>query len=273
MDLLQITLLSLVQGLTEFLPISSSAHLIVVPLVFGYELQTLAFDLATHVGTLVAVMLYFRRQLGAITAALFDSLKTRRIRSPDASLGLLVGLSLVPLLILGIPLKYVLEWLRQETVTVALVIATTSLLFALLLWFADAKGTKLRDQAAITWRMALIIGLFQAVAVIPGTSRSGITITAGLLLGLSREASARFSFLLSIPVIILAAVLELHTLLQDPPAADWFALGLGALLSFIVAYLTIHVFLRIIERVGMLPFVLYRLLLGGLILGLLLVGW
>jgi undecaprenyl-diphosphatase len=147
------------------------------------------------------------------------------------------------------------------------VIATTTLLFGLLLWYYDVRGAKNRQQRQIGWRDALIIGLFQAIALIPGTSRSGITITAGLMIGLTRTAAARFSFLLAIPTILASASLTSLQLFDEQHPLNWPDLALGIGCSFLAAYLCIHYFLRLIERIGMLPFVVYRVLLS------LLLGW
>jgi len=262
----QIVLLSFVQGFTEFLPISSSAHLILAPLLFGYELQSLAFDVAVHVGTLAAVMLYFRREISAMLAGSLQSLKARRIETPDARLALMIVLATIPILIVGLPLKALLEVLRGDDHLLALVIASTTIGFGLLLWLADVRGKRLRVEDNLTWKDSLLIGVFQAIAIIPGTSRSGITITAGLFLGLTRKAASRFSFLLSIPTILMAGGLEVLDLIQSPDPVDWTSLWLGAGLSFVVAYLTIHFFLVYIEKLSMFPFVLYRLILGVVIL-------
>jgi undecaprenyl-diphosphatase len=265
----QIVILSCVQGLTEFLPISSSAHLILAPLLFGYALQSLAFDVAVHLGTLAAVILYFRREIAGMAIALLDSLKTRRIETPDARLAWMIVLATIPVAVLGIPLKSLLELLREDDRTIALVIAGTTIGFGLLLWLADARGKRVRNEHGLSWKSALMVGLFQAIAIIPGTSRSGITITAGLLFGLTRKAASRFSFLLAIPTILMAGGLETLELARSSDPVDWASLWMGALLSYVVAYLTIHFFLRFIDNISMFPFVLYRLLLGSLILLLL----
>lgn len=266
LDTAQIVLLAFIQGLTEFLPISSSGHLVLTPLLFGYELQSLAFDVAVHLGTLVAVIAYFRREIASMVIAMLDSLAKRCIQSRDAQLGWMVVVATLPVVAFGLPLKGVLEVLRADERLIALVIAGTTIGFGLLLWVADLRGHRARDEFSIAWKDALIVGLFQAIAIIPGTSRSGITMTAALFLGLTREAASRFSFLLAIPTITMAGALETLDLARSPTPVDWTPLWLGALLSFIVAYLTIHFFLKFIERVSMLPFVLYRLLLGSVIL-------
>jgi undecaprenyl-diphosphatase len=244
--------------------------LILTPLLFGYELQSLAFDVAVHMGTLGAVVTYFRREVARMALALVDSLETRRMSSPDARLGWMIGLATLPVLIFGLPLKMLLEILRQDDQLIALVIASTTIGFGTLLWVADLSGRRVGDEFSLTWTGALIVGLFQAIAIIPGTSRSGITIAAGLLLGLSRKAASRFSFLLSIPTILMAGALESLDLWQSAEPVDWIPLSLGALLAFVFAYLTIHFFLKFIEMISMFPFVIYRFFIGALILFLVL---
>jgi undecaprenyl-diphosphatase len=266
----QIALLAFVQGLTEFLPISSSGHLVLTPLLFGYVLQSLAFDVAVHLGTLIAVIAYFHREVASMILAVSESIAKRRIHNGDARLGWMIILATLPVVVLGLPLKGLLDYLRGDEQTIALVIASTTIGFGVLLWLADRKSRRARDEYSVSWKDALIVGLFQAIAIIPGTSRSGITITAALFLGLTRQAASRFSFLLSIPTILLAGALETLELVQSPEPVDWTPLLLGGFLSFVIAYLTIHYFLKFIERISMLPFVLYRLLLGALILFLVL---
>ena len=262
MDTLQILTLSLVQGLTEFLPISSSAHLILAPRLFGWADQGLAFDVAVHLGTLAAVVGYFRREVAAILAGFFSTLGPGKAVTADARLGWLIILATLPVMILGLLMKGLVEGdLRSP-----LVIATTTIGFGLLLWIYDRKSRRARDEWSLSWRDALVIGLFQALAIIPGTSRSGITITAGLMLGLTRKAASRFSFLLSIPTILMSGALVTLDLIRAEQAVDWSPLLLGATLSFVTAYLCIHLFLQFIERMGMLPFVLYRFALGAVIL-------
>ncbi|MGB5833237.1 MAG: undecaprenyl-diphosphate phosphatase [Thiohalocapsa sp.] len=270
MDTIQIALLAFVQGLTEFLPISSSGHLILTPLLFGYDLQDLSFDVAVHLGTLAAVISYFRGDIAVMATAMLSSVGNRSLASREARLGWMIVFATLPLLVLGFPLKAVLEVLRQDDRLIALVIASTTIGFGLLLWYADIRGRRKFDEYAVNWVAALIIGCFQAIAIIPGTSRSGITMTAGLFVGLTRHAASRFSFLLSIPTILLAGFIATKDLIDTSGPVDWHALWLGALLSFVVAYLTIHFFLRFIERISMFPFVLYRLLLGGVIFALIL---
>ena len=269
METIQIVLLAIVQGFSELLPISSSGHLVLTPLVLGYELQSLAFDVALHLATLAAVLAYFYRDILAMLGAFGTSLVQRRITSPEAGLAWMILIATLPVVILGLPLKTLLEWLRADAGLITLIIAGNIIGYGLLLGIADRLGRRNRDEFSLGWRQALIIGTCQALAIIPGTSRSGITMTAALFLGLTRKAAARFSFLLSIPAILMAGGLEGLELIQSPEPVDWQPFWLGGLIAFGVAYLTIHFFLRFIERIGMLPFVIYRLLVGGLIILLL----
>jgi undecaprenyl-diphosphatase len=260
MDTLHAVFLALLQGFTEFLPVSSSAHLILLPRLLGWPDQGLAFDVAVHVGTLSAVVLYFRRELLPMTQDWLQSLLTRK-QTANSRLAWAVLWGTIPVGLAGLLLKGFIENnLRSE-----LVIAAATIGFGLLLWLADVKGRGKRDEYSLRISDIAIIGIAQALALIPGTSRSGATMTAGLMLGLSREAAARFSFLLSIPVISLAGGLLTLDLIQSPGLVDWRAMTIGVVSSAITAYLCIHFFLKLLERIGMLPFVIYRLLLGSLL--------
>jgi len=261
MELLQITLLALLQGVTEFLPISSSAHLILFPTLTGYTDQGLAFDVAVHVGTLTAVVWYFRHELQVMSRDWLTSVVKRK-QVGDSKLMWAVGFGTIPVGLAGLLFKSHIENSLREP----LVIAITTILFGLLLWWADRQGQRQRDEHTIGWRDVALIGIAQAIALIPGTSRSGITITAGLMLGLTAQAAARFSFLLSIPVILLAGGLHTIELVKSGSMVDWNALLLGTTVSAISAYLCIHYFLKLVERVGLFPFVLYRLVLGTVLL-------
>ena len=260
MDSLHAILLALLQGFTEFLPVSSSAHLILLPRLLGWEDQGLAFDVAVHVGTLTAVVLYFRRELVPMARDWLQSLLTRQ-NTANSRLAWAVLWGTVPVGLAGLIFKgYIEVNLRSE-----LVIAAATIGFGLLLWLADSKGRGQRDEYSLRVSDILIVGVAQAIALIPGTSRSGITMTAGLMLGLSRQAAARFSFLLSIPVITLAGLMLTRDLVNTPGLVDWEAMVIGVVTSAITAYLCIHYFLKLLERIGMLPFVIYRLALGALL--------
>ncbi|MCW4152092.1 undecaprenyl-diphosphate phosphatase [Halomonas sp. 18H] len=257
MDWLQIVLLSIVQGLTEFLPVSSSAHLILVPVLTDWPDQGLAFDVALHIGSLAAVVLYFRAELTAMIASWCRSLGGQGTDA-DARLAWWVLLATIPVCLVGLAFKDSIENVMRSP----LVLAGGLIVFGILLGVVDWRCRGQRSEYTMGWKDALWIGLAQALALIPGTSRSGITMTAALMLGLNREAAARFSFLLSIPVIVLAGGLETLELIRAPQPVDWLALSVGAVLSGISAYTCIHFFLAFIKRIGMQPFVIYRLILG-----------
>lgn len=255
MDIIQAISLALLQGLTEFLPISSSAHLILLPVILGWEDQGLAFDVAVHVGTLTAVVAYYRKDLLTIIAAWFGSL-TGKGASDDSRLAWYVVLGTIPVGLAGLSMPHSLE----ESLRSPLVIATSTIVFAMLLWASEKFATERRT--VVNLFDALLVGVFQAIALIPGTSRAGITITAGLFSGLQREQAARFSFLLSIPVIALAGMLKAFELFKSDIEVMWDFMAIGAAISCVVAYLTIGWFLKLLNRIGMIPFVWYRLALG-----------
>ncbi len=261
MDVIQLLVLALLQGLTEFLPISSSAHLVLVPVLTPWDDQGLAFDVAVHVGTLLAVVTYFRQDLRLM---LVDWLRSIAGGGPNANsrLAWAVLFGTVPAAVAGLLVKDFVElYLRSP-----LVIAWTTIGFGVLLGWADVRGPRRRDEHTLNWKDVLVIGCAQALAVVPGTSRSGVTITAGLAMGLTRKAAARFSFLLSIPIILLAGGYLTFSLMRQPEQADWGVLIWGGAISGISAYLCIHFFLKLLERSGMLPYVIYRVALGAFLL-------
>jgi undecaprenyl-diphosphatase len=259
-DILHIIVLALVQGLTEFLPISSEAHLILVPVLTHWQDQGLVFDVGINLGTLSAVVFYFRKELISMTHDWFASFTGKH--TPDSRLAWMVIFGTIPVGLAGLLFKdFVAASLRTP-----LVIAAASIVFGLLLWYSDARGKRIRDEHSLTWKDVLFIGVAQAFALIPGASRSGVTMTAGLLMGLDRRAAARYSFLLSIPVIVLAGGLEMIDYLKVASINDLNDILLGMLISAVSAYACIHYFLKLLERVGMVPFVIYRLILGAVLL-------
>ena len=257
MDWLQVVVLALLQGLTEFLPVSSSAHLILVPALTGWPDQGLAFDVALHFGSLFAVLLYFRRDLINMTGSWTQSLVTRKLND-DARLAWGVLFATIPVGLAGLAFKDEIELYLRSPFYLALGLVA----FGLLLGWVDwrFRGSRTVDQ--MTWKDVLVIGCAQALALFPGTSRAGITITAALVMGMSREAASRFSFLLSIPVILLACLLKTKDLVEAQVPVEWGAMALGVLVSAISAFLCIHYFLVFIKRIGMQPFVIYRIILG-----------
>jgi len=263
MPLSHLLALGLLQGFTEFLPISSSAHLILLPRLLHWQDQGLALDVAAHVGTLLAVCLYFRGDLARLGGAWWHSLQHRRATDPESRLAWGLLAATLPAALAGLALHHLVE----TTLRNSLVIAGTTIGYGLLLGLADHRGRD-RGRALTTlgWVGMLAIGCAQALALVPATSRSGITITAGLLLGLSRDAAARFSFLLSIPIIALAGGYQSLQLIHQGMDAPWEDTLVIIGLSAVGAYLCIHFFLALIARMSMLPFVVYRLLLGLVIL-------
>jgi undecaprenyl-diphosphatase len=262
MDILQAIWLAVIQGFTEFLPISSSAHLILPSQILGWPDQGLAFDVAVHVGSFVAVVMYFRRDIQQLVRAWFKSLHGPQ--TPESILAWYIVVATVPAGITGLIFGGFIEiHLRSMAV-----IATTTILFGLLLGWADLRCRGDKTIYQLSWKTALLVGAGQALALIPGTSRSGITMTTALMLGFDRISAARFSFLLAIPIIALSGGYKGLELMGQTSVA-WFEIIIGTILSGVTAYMCIHSFLRFVERVGMLPFVIYRLILGGVLIFLL----
>ena len=274
MEWLQVIVLALVQGITEFLPVSSSAHLVLPAQLTSWPDQGLEFDVAVHFGTLIAVLAYFRKDLLSMLWAIGQAPAVYAARSSEVPSNaeteqvaqgivqlLKLGLATIPVVIIGFLGK---DFIQDNLRTVP-VIATTTMLFGAALWYADRRPT---TNTTITWQAAAIIGLAQSIALIPGTSRSGITITAALLLGLSRVEAAKFSFLLAIPTIAGAQLLLSLDLAAGNLDTDLAKVAAGAALAGVSAYLGIHYFMQLVEKTGMLPYVLYRLVLGLVLFGL-----
>ena len=254
---IQAVWLAAVQGFTEFLPISSSAHLILLPHLLGWPDQGLAFDVAVHVGSLIAVLFYFRKDIVPMIRDWALTLAGRP-NTEYSKLAWAVVIGTIPLGIGGVLMKVAVGGELRSP----LVIASTTIIFGLLLGWADHVGKRDRDEHSLSWKDALMIGGSQILALIPGTSRSGITITTGLMLGLTRTAAARFSFLLSIPAIILPGILLGADLAESSDPIHWRSFILGAVLSAVFAYICIRLFLTMIQSIGMTVFVVYRLVLG-----------
>ena len=258
LTLLHIIVLALIQGITEFLPVSSSGHLILVSKLTPLPDQTLVVDIALHVGTLAAVMVYFHRECWAMVLGVLNLLLLRG--GPEAKLAIYVVVATLPIIPAALYLKdYVAGDFRQG---VAL-IAWTTLGFGILLYAADRLGLRIRRVEHMTIGAALFIGLAQILALVPGTSRSGITMTAARFLGFERIEAARFSLVLSIPVIIGAGTLAGAELYQMGNAEMNIATGLAIVFSFGAALIAIAVMMRWLERASFTPFVIYRICLGA----------
>jgi undecaprenyl-diphosphatase len=264
MDIFQTVVLSLIQGLSEFLPISSSAHLILVPKLSDWADQGLGFDVVVHLGTLSAVVYYYRSIIRHLAVDFYYSItQTQTVGQSKLAWAILVGT--IPVGLVGLLFKDYIE-INLRSIEV---IAYSTLIFGLLLGLASwysANNDKPRE--IIGWLDVTFVGFMQAIALVPGVSRSGITITAGLLIGLSRNMAIQFAFLLSIPVIMLSAMLIILDMYNQPQSVDWSVLVVGFIVAAISSYFTIVFFIKLLDRVGLMPFVVYRVVLGVLLLAL-----
>lgn len=260
-NLYQVFVLAIIQGLTEFLPVSSSAHLILFPKLLHWPDQGLAFDVAIHVGTLFAVIAYFRHELKLMIKDWLRSL-TGGPNTKNSRLAWAIGFGTIPT---GIAALLFHDFFANGARAI-LVIAISTIVFGLMLAIVYLTARQKRDEYSLTWKDVFIVGCAQALALIPGTSRSGVTLTAGLFVGLTRQAAARYSFLLSIPVILLAGGLEGYKLISSNVVYDYNALLFGFIVSAISGYVCIGLFLRLLNRFGVMPFVVYRLILGAVLL-------
>ena len=268
MTTFQAVILGTLQGLTEFLPISSTAHLRIFPALFGWGDPGTAFSAVIQLGTIAAVIIFFIRDLWRILLTWARALFTPSLRAdPDARIGWYILLGTLPIAVLGL-----LFQTQIETVFRSLwVVATTLILLGLVLWWADRSSRQTKGVENLTLRDGLVYGFFQALALIPGVSRSGSTISAGLFLGYTREAAARYSFLLSVPAILASGIFQL----KDISVADGPGLAptlIATVVSFVVGYASIAWLLRYVSRNSYLPFVIYRVGLGVVVFVLLALG-
>jgi undecaprenyl-diphosphatase len=266
MFLEQIIVLALIQGITEFLPISSSGHLILVPALTGWKDQGLLVDMVTNVGSLMAVIIYFWRDVLAMFKGLLDALQRRASNNARLMLNVLIGT--IPIVLAGIAMK--LTGL-DEHIRSATLVAVNAIVFGVLLYIGDTYGLLRNVVRDMTWKTALMIGGAQALSLSPGTSRSGVTMTAARSLGMVRPEAARFSFLLSIPANGAASALVIGDALKSGEAVTGAAVMTGVL-TFFVALGTIAFLMRMLRTMSFLPFVLYRLTLGFFLLGLIYLG-
>ena len=248
-------LLGVIQGLTEFLPISSSAHLLLPSLLFGFNDLGLSFDIAVHAGTLIAVIYYFRKEIALMLKSFFLSDKNLL---PHRNLAISLIVATIPIVIVGLFVKDLIE---QRIFNVEH-IAIANIIFAGILLFAYLKRKDIKNLYSVTLYSALFVGVFQSLALFPGASRSGTAITAALLLGFNLKDASKFSFLLGIPTIFGALVLLIIEMQSTLEAFNYMNLIIGFFISMIIAFLTIKLFLNFVERIGMIPFVIYRIILG-----------
>jgi undecaprenyl-diphosphatase len=266
MSTLEAIVLGIVQGLTEYLPISSTGHLRVVPALAGWEDPGAAFTAVVQIGTTAAVLVYFRRDLWRIAVAWLDSVRQRgRRRDLDARLGWYIVLGTIPIGIFGFAFKDQIETGARDLY----LIGTVLIVFGLIMLAADRLGSQQRDLESITVRDGLIVGLAQAMALVPGVSRSGATITAGMFVGFDRESAARYSFLLSTPAIVASALFEMRKFVGgEETGAGAGEIVLATLFAFVVGYASIAFLLRWVASHSLGVFVAYRVVLGTLVIAL-----
>ena len=258
MDIFQAFFLAFVQGITEFLPVSSSGHLILTSHLLGWADQGLAFDVSVHMGSLVAVIVFFRKDLTSLTISWLASIFKRQVNG-DAILAWQLFVATIP--------ASVIAWVFSDFIEMHFrslsVVASATVFFALLLGLADISRNKVAPLESLGWRDSLLVGCAQICALVPGASRSGVTMAAALALGYSRDASARFSFLMAVPIIFLSGIYKsTQSFWEETPLLP---ILIGVIVSAISAYFCIGVFLLFIQRIGMIPFVIYRFVLGSVL--------
>jgi undecaprenyl-diphosphatase len=274
----QAVVYGIVQGLTEYLPVSSTAHLAIVPALLGWENPNVAFKAVIQLGTLIAVLWYFRTDIVKITsAAIHGLIAGKPLQSADARLGWMIAAGTVPVVVAGLLLKRQIEWMNSSLLVMAFALIGLALVLMAAEWFVHWRvksGHKLKELSELGWLDAIVVGLAQAVALIPGSSRSGVTITGGLFLGMTRETAARFSFLLSLPAIFAAGIYELIEQREALLATQTGVVNLivATLVSGVVGYASIAFLLGYLKRHTTYLFILYRLALGALLLWLLAAG-
>ena len=267
MLILQIVVLALIQGITEFLPISSSGHLLLVPFVTGWPDQGILTDVMVHMGSFLAVVVYFWRDCVNLTLGGLDLLRGRV--TAWGKLALLIVVGTIPAVLFGVVLDKI--GFMDAVRSMPQIVAWNAIIFGLLLYICDHFGLSTRRMSDMSLMPALIIGLAQAIAIIPGTSRSGITMTAARALGFERPEAARFAFLLGVPAIAGAGVLKLGDAVASGETIT-FGMLLTAALTFFVALGTITVLMKLVRHMSFLPFAVYRVLLGAVLLGLIYSG-
>lgn len=265
MTLLEAIVLGIAQGLTEFLPISSSGHLRIVPAFAGWEDPGALFTAVIQLGTMAAVVIYFWRDLVTVTRTWFLSLRRPELRGElDARMGWYLIIATIPIGVVGLAFKDQIETGARNLYLIGTVLIVAGIVLAV----ADRMGRKVRELASVGRADAIWIGIAQAFALIPGTSRSGATITAGLFLGLRRDAAARFSFLLSVPAVVLSGLFGLTELTSSGDGVAWWDLTVATVFAFIFGYISIAFLLRYLANHSMMIFVIYRLVLGAVVIGL-----
>jgi undecaprenyl-diphosphatase len=269
LDFLKAVVLGTIQGLTEFLPISSSAHLRIFPDLFGWGDPGAAFTAVIQIGTELAVLIYFRKDIWRIGSTWVQSLYQPELRGQlDARMGWFIVIGSLPIVVLGVVLKDVIE----RDFRSLWIIGTTLIVLGVVLGVADRVGDNSKQIKQITLRDAILMGLAQACALVPGVSRSGATISMGRFLGFEREAATRYAFLLAIPAVVGAGLFELKEIPHGDNSYGWGPTIVATVVSFVVGYAAIAWLLRYVSTKSYLPFVIYRIGLGAMTLGLVATG-
>jgi undecaprenyl-diphosphatase len=270
-NILHAVVLGALQGFAEVLPISSSAHLILVPWLLQWPESGLTFDVALHLGTFLALTLYFRRDIVTLAGSFFEVLSSRTLDTPAKRLPLLIIAATLPAAVVGKLFERQVEDIFRSN---PLLIASVLIVFGIILGVVDIAGRKVLNLGDIKPASAVTIGLFQCLALIPGVSRSGITITAGLMLGFKRESAARFSFLMSLPIVAGAALLKsLHLLKHGIPAGEGLPMLVGIAVSAITGYISVAFLLKFVQKHSISPFVWYRVIAGGVVISAIMSGF
>lgn len=278
MTLFQAIVLGIVQGLTEFLPISSSAHLRFLPALFGWEDPGAAFTAIIQIGTLLAVLIYFARDIASIIGAVLSGLlKGKPLETPEAKTGWMIAAGTVPIVVFGLLFKHEIETTLRSLYFVSASLILLAIVLSIAEWHTRSRmeqGLRGLSIGEMGWKESLVIGFAQAMALIPGSSRSGVTITGGLFMNLDRETAARFSFLLSIPSVFAAGIFELYKTRAEIMASteNIIAIAIATVFAGIVGYLSIDFLLKYLRRSSTMLFIVYRLLVGTALLVLLSTG-
>jgi undecaprenyl-diphosphatase len=271
MNILHAIVLGALQGFAEVLPISSSAHLILIPWLLQWPESGLTFDVALHLGTFIALTLYFRRDIIEMVVAAVDAIANRSLNTPARRLPFLIIAATLPAAVIGKLFEHQVEVIFRSN---PLLIATVLIIFGIILGIADIAGRKRRTLDEVKPASALTIGLLQCLALIPGVSRSGITITAALMLGFTRESAARFSFLLSLPIVAGAALLKsMHLIKHGIPAGEGTPMLVGIIVSAISGYISVAFLLKYVQKHSISPFVWYRVVAGGVVISAIMSGF
>ncbi len=279
MSLLEAITLGIIQGLTEFLPISSTAHLRIIPALVGWQDPGAAFSAIVQIGTLAAVFFYFHRDIFRISIAVAAGIrKGKPFETQDSKMGWMIAAGTLPIVVFGLLFKTEIETSLRSLYWISAALIVLALMLTLAEWMMKKraeKGLETKSMQAIGWKEALLIGLFQSIALIPGSSRSGVTITGGLFLNLSRETAARFSFLLSLPAVFAAGIYQLYATWDSLTASSSDLVNLAAATFFagIVGYASIAFLINYLKKHSTLLFIIYRIALGLGILGLIAAGY